>query len=118
MPLILYETREPEGTEWRTIATVRPADFPGRVIDITYGRCDVLLFSCMGPCSAVSRTNDTVHDLGAMWTDVLRRGETEPLCRLFDRESFEIDIRITGGARYRARWTHYDRYIPGWTSHA
>lgn len=118
MPVVLYETREPDGTEWRTITAIDPHDPPGSVVDITYGRCDVLLFSCLGPSSGVSRVTDNVYDLGAAKADVLKRGTTESLCRLFDRESFEMDIQITGGALYRARWTHYDRYIPGWTRHA
>jgi hypothetical protein len=119
MPLVLYETRKPDGTEWRDIATVRFADPPGSVVDTTYGRNDILLFSCMGPTSGVTRVfNPAFHDLSATEREILTSGELEPLCRIAHGESFELDIKVSGGQLYRARWTHYDRYIPGWTPHA
>jgi hypothetical protein len=118
MPLILYEIRGEPDTEWRILAKIRSADPPGSVIDTTYDRCDVLLFGCGGSMSSVSRTVDTTNNPHAAMTDVIRRGRMEPLCQLYDRESFELEIKTTDGKVYQARWTHYNRYIPGWTSHA
>lgn len=119
MPVILYEIRESGDDKWRVMATIKPADPPGKVIDTTFGRLDVLMFSCMGPSSAVSRTIDTINNPNAAMVDVIRRGETTPLCHLYDRESFELEIKDRPrGKTYQARWTHYDSYTPGWTRHA
>lgn len=121
MSIILYEARKPEAREWRTIAQIDPKDPPGTFIDTTHGRRDVILFSCMGPTSIVTRSCDSaVEDVNRHARFVLLvRGQMETVVRLtVHGESFELDMRTAKGTSFRGRWTHYDRYVEGLTRHA
>jgi hypothetical protein len=109
----------PEDGRWRPLAVHGPADLPGSVTDFVHERLSVVLFSCMGPSSVVSRATggEFIKDSASM-AAVLLTGKMMTLAQIGHGQSFDLEMMTPRRTVYVARWTHYENYdTDEWRQH-